>query len=196
MGRKRTVDIAPTMKFSNLTALSFPYYRKEGKGKRLVCDFVCVCGKKKTIRAIHVFYGNTKSCNCLRWNRLGDGESAFNSLLWEYKYHAKARGLSFELAKEDFRVLTKQCCKYCGVGPKQEAIRNWRKSKSTPYLYNGIDRVDNAQGYTLENCVTCCKVCNIAKRALSLEQFMEWVARLVKFHNLKETVPNQSEENQ
>lgn len=42
-----------------------------------------------------------------------------------------------------------------------------------PYWYNGVDRVDNTKGYTLENCVTCCAEANYAKRALSYADFIK-----------------------
>jgi hypothetical protein len=46
---------------------------------------------------------------------------------------------------------------------------------------NGIDRADNALGYTVENSVSCCKICNIAKRDLTIEEFIFWGKRLGKF---------------
>lgn len=48
-------------------------------------------------------------------------------------------------------------------------------------VYNGLDRRDNAQGYTLENTVPCCKFCNFAKNVYSEEDFIGWINRLVKF---------------
>lgn len=45
---------------------------------------------------------------------------------------------------------------------------------------NGIDRVDNNKGYTLNNCVPCCKTCNQAKHRLSQEYFIEWVEKIYK----------------
>lgn len=35
------------------------------------------------------------------------------------------------------------------------------------YEYNGVDRLDNALGYTRENCVPACRPCNAAKNAIS-----------------------------
>jgi len=44
--------------------------------------------------------------------------------------------------------------------------------KHEPYVWNGVDRVDNNIGYTLENCVPCNGVVNKAKLTMSKEQFI------------------------
>jgi hypothetical protein len=46
------------------------------------------------------------------------------------------------------------------------------------YLYNGIDRVDNTLGYSKENCVSCCKICNYMKQVLTLEEFYSHIRRI------------------
>jgi hypothetical protein len=51
-------------------------------------------------------------------------------------------------------------------------------------VFNGIDRVDNTKGYTLENCVPCCTRCNLAKHTMSLTAFKEWVAEVFTHMNL------------
>ena len=43
---------------------------------------------------------------------------------------------------------------------------------------NGIDRLDSAFGYTLENCVPCCKYCNTAKNTMLVSDFLSWVSRV------------------
>lgn len=53
-------------------------------------------------------------------------------------------------------------------------------------IYNGIDRIDNAKGYTIENSVTCCKRCNFAKRNMSYDEFISWGKKLGNYLNVKE----------
>ncbi len=48
------------------------------------------------------------------------------------------------------------------------------------FVYNGIDRLDNALGYTLDNCVPCCKRCNQAKNNMGLKEFRAWLVRAYK----------------
>ena len=113
-------------------------------------------------------------------NRIPEGEASFNVLYADYKSRASKLGVTFDLTKEQFRALTSQNCQYCGVEPKQ--IRNHgKKVYNGHYLHNGIDRVDNDRGYTIDNAVACCGICNKAKRDLSLKDFEEWIQRLVAF---------------
>ena len=73
-----------------------------------------------------------------------------------YKLSAKARGFEFNINFEDFKKLIIQPCAYCG----EEGL-------------NGVDRVDNKQGYVLENCVPCCKVCNMMKYTSNAKDFIK-----------------------
>jgi hypothetical protein len=40
------------------------------------------------------------------------------------------------------------------------------------WTYNGLDRIDNAKPYTMENVVPCCATCNRAKLNLTVEEFL------------------------
>lgn len=167
-------------KYGMLTAVEFSH-REEPLG-RAVWKFKCDCGKTKTIKSCDVVTGKTKSCGCLskgRDVRHKLEESSFYALYNAYRGGAKHRNLPFELSAEEFKVLTKGNCKYCGIGP----VHLWRSQvkSRTPYLCNGVDRVDNKQGYTITNSVTCCKTCNHAKHTMSLQEFNEWLDRIVKF---------------
>lgn len=82
-----------------------------------------------------------------------------------YKYSAKKNRLAFCLSKNDFMGLVTLHCKYCGTQPKSGI--------------NGIDRSDNKEGYTLQNAVSCCSICNRAKRDLPLTQFQSWIQAIV-----------------
>ena len=79
----------------------------------------------------------------------------------------------FTLTLEDVTKLITQNCYYCNSGPLP-----YQNSSNLLLQYNGIDRVDNSIGYVIENCVTCCKQCNYAKRAQTKEEFLSWVKRI------------------
>lgn len=83
-------------------------------------------------------------------------------------YHAKLRGLAWELTDEEAACLLISDCHYCSYSCKGK----------TPL--NGIDRVDNTHGYYITNVVSCCKVCNHAKRTMSLTEFYDWLDRLAR----------------
>jgi hypothetical protein len=181
--------------FGKLTVLSFvgiQSFGKENKTKKAVWKTQCICGKEVISNTAALSSGHTTSCgSCSRLKP--EGEAAFNEVYRQYVYQAKCRGLSFELTKEEFKALTKRDCHYCGIEPQQ--VSNSGKKYSS-YIYNGVDRKNNNQGYTEENSVPCCGVCNKAKRDMSLSQFMEWIERLTKFNaNLKVT-PSAPEQEQ
>jgi hypothetical protein len=46
---------------------------------------------------------------------------------------------------------------------------------------NGIDRVDNTKGYSVDNCVPCCRRCNVAKADMTPDQFLGWASLVAHF---------------
>jgi hypothetical protein len=106
---------------------------------------------------------------------LPPGEASFNALYGSYAWEAKERGIGFYLTKDEFRVLTKQCCVYCG----QEPLRSYHANECVgEYLFNGVDRVDNGKDYIIDNCVASCKTCNYWKRDMTVEEFLSHVKRI------------------
>jgi hypothetical protein len=143
-----------------------------------VCS--CECGVIKDVSSNALLNNLTNSCGCLHRevvSRLFSkpaGESAFNSILRDYRRHAKERNLCFNLTKDQFKHITQQSCIYCGIDPSRE-----RQVRTSKFTYNGVDRLDNTIGYTLENSVPSCYICNAAKSNLSEKEFNEWINRLV-----------------
>ena len=91
-----------------------------------------------------------------------------------YRGRSKKRDFSFLLTKEKFKNLTKMNCYYCGAAPTNNM---WG------YIYNGLDRIDNNNGYFYENVVPCCSRCNTAKLNSNQKEFFVWVEKL--YTNLK-----------
>lgn len=83
-----------------------------------------------------------------------------------YKCAAKTRKIAWDLSKDDFLKRWDQPCHYCG----------------DPITGIGIDRIDSSLGYTEENVVSCCEVCNRMKLAYSTNFFLEH-ARKITEHN-------------
>lgn len=83
----------------------------------------------------------------------------------------------WELTDEEALELAQDRCSYCGTQPKALKVRG----REYPLVINGIDRKDNKQGYTKENCVTCCCFCNFAKYTRTEDEFKEWIERLVEW---------------
>lgn len=148
---------------------------------------LCKCGTSKIVRASDLTSGKTISCGCYnrspekaQMNReqasLPKGEASFNFLYNNYKNGALRRGYSFELTKEEFKILTLQNCYYCGIEPKQE-FKCVKRANGT-VIYNGIDRIDNMEGYILSNSVACCFVCNKAKSTMTIDEFRNWIIKV------------------
>ena len=157
-------------------------------GKKLKSVFRCSCGKTKSIVKSMVVNGRTKSCGCLQIaaikkqglaNKKPPGEAALTCVLTSYRAAAKRRNLEFKLTRDQFRHLAKQPCCYCGAEPCNSLGKN---KLNGDFVYNGIDRVNNAKGYTLDNTVPCCRLCNWAKGTLAPAEFEAWIVRL--YHRL------------
>lgn len=139
----------------------------------------CRCGNLKEVRATHLKNGVVKSCGCRKGGVLEEDNAAINCLYAMYRSDANKRNYNFNLSKAEFRKLTPSNCYYCGINP-QKIIKGWSKL-SIDYIYNGIDRINNTLGYELENCRSCCNICNKAKNDMTEVEFYDWVHRLLEF---------------
>jgi hypothetical protein len=100
---------------------------------------------------------NTKRCaTCRREDLLLNGK------LSHYKYYAKVRGFSWDkdMTKETCSSMMKSPCHYCTARVPLNGL-------------HGIDRVDNRKGYSVTNCVGCCKECNISKGCVDAQTFVD-----------------------
>ena len=73
-----------------------------------------------------------------------------------YTIRASKKNLDFALSQGEFDALKCQPCYLCG------------KQSNSQHL-NGVDRLDNNKGYTLDNVKSCCFGCNRIKRNYVLE---------------------------
>lgn len=108
------------------------------------------------------------------------GEASRHDIYIRYRNKALRHDRKFLLTELQFKKLTSTTCYYCGAIPS-----NWVPSQKFNgyYIYNGIDRTDNEKGYTVNNCVACCKICNRAKGTLSVEDFKNWINQVYQKTN-------------
>lgn len=139
---------------------------------RWLCQ--CGCGSVRSVASRMLRSGISTNCGCITKPYQGkpQGVATFNHLYAAYVNNARSRGITFELSKDNFAKLTKQNCYYCGCEPAQEKI-NYCSPKHGSYIYNGIDRLNNIEGYTMDNCVSCCGDCNKMKMCKSEIEFLE-----------------------
>jgi len=168
--------ILPGEKFGKLTVIEFS---KEHKQYR--CS--CACGGETLARSWALRSGRHQSCSCGNRiprpkqqlpNNLGPKKELYR----KYEAQAKRRGIAFELTVKLFSNLIERDCHYCGVEPNTKRVMYKRKSVERTFVYNGVDRVDNKNGYTVENCVTCCSICNNSKATLTIDEWKTWLKRV------------------
>lgn len=87
-----------------------------------------------------------------------------------YRRGAERRGKAFELDVHVARVLFDSPCFYCGAPPGGAGETQ------------GIDRFDNARGYSEDNVVACCWCCNRAKGTLHGAEFVALCRRVAARH--------------
>lgn len=147
----------------------------------------CDCGNELSVSIGSLISNNTRSCGCLKAetskisgkkNTIGFGKAAENRLVYMYKRGAKRRNLSWEILKEDFLCLTKKNCYYCGESPSM--VMGKHSHLNGNIIYNGVDRLNNKIGYTKENCVPCCNLCNITKRSTDYTEFIQLIRKIYK----------------
>jgi hypothetical protein len=88
------------------------------------------------------------------------------------KYKKRAEDIlikEFNLTSMEFLEIISNNCYICGKEPNDEHL-------------NGIDRVGNDKGYTLDNISPCCGECNYMKKNYDLEEFFE---KMKKIYNNK-----------
>ena len=155
---------------------------RKDRGARWKCQ--CDCGKFTEVDGSMLRNGNTRSCGCLHVDSLrgqpprysiAPGEAAFKYLYLNYKGRAIRKHLDWKLDKSRFLELTKANCHYCGSEPSQVIDR---PNNNGTYVYNGIDRLNNSDGYISGNVVPCCGICNKMKGILDAAEFADHIAKI------------------
>ena len=171
--------VKPGDMFGRLTVLeihTMPYGKTRPTWTRASATCSCSCGGSKTVRIEALQRGVTHSCGCINKEQMaalgksflkGDVPGQWNAFT-QYQWNAQHRNHEFNLTLEEFTRLITETCYYCGA-PPYRVYQGFR--------CNGLDRVDNARGYTLDNAVAACKTCNLAKRSMSHDDFITWVHR-------------------
>lgn len=103
-----------------------------------------------------------------------EGREKMSIVAWikEYKKAAKKKNMPFELSDNDFLNIVKSNCYYCNKEPKINHSRDRRDKRE--YFYNGVDRKNNKLGYLKDNSVPCCTDCNLGKRTMEENEFINW----------------------
>lgn len=180
----RYVEEIPGTRYGRLVVLARGdnKYSADGTPRGATWTCRCDCGNEVAVTGHSLRTGNTESCGCLRVDRafektsLPNGVAAKNKAIRNMKSNAERRNIPWELEDDHVVALTQQNCHYCGIPPMHTS-----KARNGDFSYNGLDRVDSGRGYSSDNVVPCCIVCNNAKQTLSLSEFLDWVERVYQY---------------
>lgn len=87
----------------------------------------------------------------------------------QYRLHISKFRDKSDLTYEEFISFLGKPCYYCGRIIEKVSL----------------DRIDNSIGYTINNIVSCCKMCNVAKNKNTQKEFFDMCLSVVKKHELK-----------
>lgn len=161
----------------------------------------CECGEYRKVTTPLLKISKNITCGALKCRlRIKDSKKAtINNKIDAYKQNAKRHGREYSLTDEDCQKLLLGRCYYCNLEPYNEI--NVYKRKNGTYKngkvktewteeatvkLNGIDRIDNNLGYTKDNCVSCCYMCNSFKSDFAINDFLNHVKKIFIHLNLNE----------
>jgi hypothetical protein len=136
----------------------------------------CECGNVTIQPDFLIRQGKPASCGCSRFAK-DPALSPVKTVFATYKWNSEKRGLLFDLDFDAFHGLCEQACHYCGAEPSNKRVDK-RRVNPLVWIYNGIDRFDNAVGYVPGNCVPCCWICNELKGSYSGSEFLEHIQKI------------------
>jgi len=190
MGRKSVYSIGQF--FGKLEVKEIIPSVGAGHHVRLKC--LChYCNNEKEMSAVNIKKRNSCGCqqnNSSEWKNVGpknmpwhlpSGEAARRNLEYQYKRGAVKRNLEYNLTEEQFTELVTGNCVYCG--DKLTNVVKGQGKTSGDFHYTGIDRIDSSKGYTKENAVSCCWMCNNMKNTTHINDFLSHIKKI--YNNIK-----------
>lgn len=120
-------------------------------------QFVCRwCGKESEIDKFRSRY--PKICmDCYR-NHIHKKTRGDNAKYLRLKYNAKKQGVDMDIPFAEYQRLQEEACHYCGL-----SVTGRSSVDSSENTGSGLDRIEPKQGYTLDNVVPSCFMCNRTK---------------------------------
>lgn len=134
------------------------------------------CGKTKYFRDFPIWKNSKdglkvvcKTCH-EKFNSIrGTKEYRVWMVFVGFQVNAIYRKIAFDLTFEEVQKLVENPCHYCGYS--EDLV--------------GIDRMDSDLGYMIENCVSCCGLCNRMKMASPMRLFIDQCRKISRQHELK-----------
>lgn len=156
-------------KFGKLTVLN-----RTGSARGwAVWNCICDCGNYIEKSWNQLTSKGATNCGCVPRGQKSVQISGAKHIYRHYERSAAKRGYPFEISLEEFTLFLFQPCFYCGRAPANQATLLCRQKRK--FIYQGLDRINNNNGYTPDNLVSCCIDCNRAKSNLTQDEFLLWI---------------------
>ena len=182
--------IKPGTIFNKIKVIDFAY---SAKSRAYYFTECITCGAGSIRRMDHIKTNPEYCKNCKdKMTAKPKVESVINTIYSGYRTNANSRHISFELTKEIFIELVSQNCFYCNQEPIESEFSKGRNRTNIKFLHNGVDRLDSKVGYTVENCVSCCSMCNLMKNKFSVEDFINKIKQIYVYKQCSTTMPEGS----
>jgi hypothetical protein len=164
-------------------------------GPYLTIDEVVTQGKKSIERMWNVVHVVTGKKHLMRPSYLNRVSKKYNETLLRGNYqqglksylfkqtirNSKLRNHEFNLSFDDYINLIIGNCYYCGLNPPEVTNKTLIMRghvNEPPFFYNGIDRLNPNLGYSLDNCVTSCSICNYMKHTQQHDDFISQIRKI------------------
>lgn len=154
----------------SLIERSFRKDKSKSSGHLYNCKCL-ICGTEYQYSTSVISRKDFLGCRCPKDLTLASKNLHFNS----YKTNALKRNLQFDLTFDEFVKICNLPCYYSGI---EKSLKINRKDLFGYWECNGIDRLDNSKGYTIENSVPCSSIINMMKGTLSEKEFLK-IIRLI-----------------
>ena len=164
--KRKFSDVEIGDSFSRWVAVGTTYKAENSNNRYCLCR--CSCGTTRPVLIVELQKGTSKSCGCTRGkSNLKPFESGYKLLLRQ----AKKRDYVVSLSYNEYLEFTKiGCCHYCNSDIDWVPYNIIKNHSCAHHL----DRKDNGDGYSKENCVVCCARCNWGKgRYFTYDEWMQ-----------------------
>jgi hypothetical protein len=118
------------------------------------------------------------------YNKSLDPKMSYLRSIYTYQRcdaNPRHRNIEWTLTFEEWVEIVQQKCSVCGSDPVMKEGRVHKKTGQQVPI-NGVDRIDNAKGYVLENVRCSCSKCNYMKHNLDDSEFMEHIKRIWSYN--------------
>lgn len=165
-------------RFGHLIVIRLERYSHNSGRKDAYAHWRCKCDcGNETIRSyarLGRLYDNTHiSCGCMAKKQYRHSDM-LNYVYRMYKRNAYKRKYAWLISEEETDTLIKSACFYCGTPPNNTYYY------AKEFKYSGIDRIDNTQGYSIDNVIPCCGPCNRMKMDYTQEFFLSHIKQIIR----------------